>query len=76
MPDMTYEVKEIIATLDSDAKNPKQLRLESWNGAAAKYDLRSWWEDKNGNERMSKGITMDKEELYSLYEVLQKIFED
>ena len=34
------------------------------------------WEDKNGNERMSKGITMDKEELYSLYEVLQKIFED
>jgi len=74
--ELSYEVKKVIATLDSDAKNPKQLRLISWNKGDLKYDLRSWWNDKNGNERMSKGCTFDKEELYSLYEVLKEIFEE
>jgi len=39
--ELSYEVKKVIATLDSDAKNPKQLRLISWNKGDLKYDLRS-----------------------------------
>ena len=79
---MAKETKEIkfdiikkIGTLDSDSKMPKELRLVSWNNADAKYDLRSWWTDKEGNERVGKGLTLDNEELYSLYEILKEMYE-
>lgn len=70
-----YEIIEKIAELDSDSESPKELRLISWYGSEPKYDIRNWWTDRKGNERMSKGCTFDKEELYSLYEVLKNIFE-
>ena len=74
--ELTYKVVKKIGVLDSDAKNPKELRLVSWNNNPEKYDLRSWWTDKNGNERMSKGVVLDNEELYSLYEILKEMYEE
>lgn len=73
--EIKYEVKEIIGRLDSDSTMPKELRLISWNNSTDKYDLRGWSKDENGNERMSKGVTMDREELESLYYILKDIFE-
>lgn len=71
-----YEVKEKIGVLDSDSTMPKELRLISWNNGPDKYDLRGWGVDKDGNEKMTKGVTLDKEELESLYEILKSIFEN
>lgn len=74
--EIKYEVIKKIGVLDSDSTMPKELRLISWNGNEPRYDIRGWATDKDGNERMTKGITCDKEELYSLYEILKGIFEE
>ena len=74
--EIKYEIKEKLGVLDSDSTMPKELRIISWNNGADKYDLRSWRTDKNGNEVCGKGICLDKEELYSLYEILNKLFEE
>lgn len=73
---ISYEVIEKIGTLDSDSTMPKELRLISWNGNEPKYDLRNWGTDKDGNEKCGKGCTLDREELFSLYEILKNLFEE
>lgn len=73
---ISYEVKEKLGALDSDSTMPKELRIISWNGGEEKYDIRGWKTDKDGNEKMTKGICLDREELYSLYEILKGIFEE
>ena len=47
-----------------------ELNLVSWGGRPAKYDLRSWAPD---HEKMGKGVTLSKEDLRSLREVLDKM---
>ena len=73
--EIKYEVIKKIGTLDSDSTMPKELRIVSWNNGPDKYDLRGWSTDKDGNEKMTKGICLDEEELASLYEILKGIFE-
>lgn len=73
---INYEVIERFGVLDSDSDAPKELRLISWNGNNPKYDLRGWYKDEDGNERMTKGITLDFEELSSLYEILKSMDSD
>ena len=73
--EIKYEVIKKIGTLDSDSTMPKELRIISWNGNSEKYDLRSWRINKDGEEVCGKGLTMDYEELASLYEILKGIFE-
>lgn len=70
MAGFSYDVKKVIGQLDSDSNATKELRIISWNGAEPKYDLRGWWKDEEGNEKMTKGITLDREELLSLYDIL------
>ena len=72
--EIKYEVIKKIGTLDSDSTMPKELRIVSWNNGPDKYDLRGWSTDKDGNEKMTKGICLDEEELASLYEILKGIF--
>lgn len=73
--EIKYEIKKVLGSLDSDSTMPKELRIISWNGNPEKYDLRSWKTNKDGEEVCGKGITMDTEELASLYEILKGIFE-
>lgn len=72
---ISYEVKEVLGILDSDSTMQKELRLISWNNGPDKYDIRGWKTDKDGNEVCGKGICMDEEELYSLYNILKEMFE-
>lgn len=72
---ITYEVKKVIGKLDSDSTMQKELRLISWNNGPDKYDIRGWKTDSDGKERMTKGVALDKEELFSLYEILKNMFE-
>lgn len=74
--EIKYEVIKKIGILDSDSTMPKELRLISWNGGHEKYDLRNWRTNNDGTEVCGKGCTFDKEELYSLYEILKGIFEE
>lgn len=73
--EIKYDVIKKFGVLDSDSTMPKELRLISWNNGAEKYDIRGWSTDKDGNEKMTKGICLDREELQSLYEILKGIFE-
>lgn len=45
----------------------KEFNKISWNGYAAKYDLRSWGPDHNS---MGKGITLTEAELRELYQLI------
>ena len=47
-----------------------ELNLIKWGGNAPKYDLRRWNSDRS---RMTKGITLSKEELVLLRDVLTNI---
>ena len=48
----------------------KELNLVSWNERDPKYDIREWSPD---GEKMGKGVTLSKEELLALKELLNKI---
>lgn len=45
----------------------EELNLVSWNDREPKYDLRDWSEDQ---EKMEKGITLSKDEITKLNEIL------
>lgn len=71
MADIKYEIKENIGTLSESAKGwTKELNMISWNGAAAKFDIRDWAPE---HEKMGKGITLSQEEAETLYELLGKV---
>jgi hypothetical protein len=48
----------------------KELNLVSWNDRKPKYDIREWAPD---GETMGKGVTLTKEELIALKELLNKL---
>ncbi|SHM99976.1 hypothetical protein SAMN02746066_04295 [Anaerosporobacter mobilis DSM 15930] len=68
MADIKYEIIEEIGVLSENAKGwRKELNLISWNDAAPKYDIRDWAPD---HEKMGKGVTLTKEEVEKLKEIL------
>lgn len=71
MPDIKFEIKSEIGVLSESAKGwRKELNLVSWNGAEPKYDLRDW---APGHEKMGKGVTLSKDEIQKLKELLEDI---
>lgn len=73
MADFKYEVKEVVGVISKGKSSTKELRLISWNDKDAKYDIRDWWTDKDGNEKMGKGITLTTEEAKELVKLLKNI---
>lgn len=72
MAEIKYEVVEKLGVLSTDAKGwRKELNLVSWNEKDPKYDIRSWNPDYT---RMSKGITLNKDEAEMLLEILKEEF--
>jgi hypothetical protein len=71
MSDIKYEIKEEVGVISESSKGwTKELNLISWNGKEAKYDLRDWAPE---HEKMGKGITLSKDELIKLKELLNSI---
>lgn len=68
MSKINYEIIEQIGVL-SESKSgwTKELNLVSWNNREPKYDLRDWAPD---HEKMGKGITLSKEEVLKLSELI------
>lgn len=71
MAELKFEITEHIAVLSESSKGwTKELNLISWNGREPKYDIRDW---APNHEKMGKGVTITKEELGKLKEVLKSL---
>ncbi len=71
MSDIKYEIIQKIGVLSTTASGwEKQLNLMSWNEQEPEYDIREWSPDGG---RRGKGVTLSKEELMSLKELLNSI---
>lgn len=71
MSEFKYEVTQKYGILSESSKGwTKELRSISWNDKEPKYDLREW---APGDEKMGKGITLSKEELKALKDVLDSM---
>lgn len=68
MPEFNYQIVANIGSL-SESQNgwKKELNLISWNEKEAKYDIREWSPD---GSKMGKGVTLSKEEMIALKELL------
>jgi hypothetical protein len=68
MTDIKFELIKKIGVLSTSASGwTKELNLVSWNEQEPKYDLRDWSPDR---QRRGKGVTLTKEELGALRELL------
>jgi len=68
MSNIKYEITEEIGNLSESSSGwTKELNLISWNNRAPKYDLRDWAPDHG---KMGKGVTLSKEELRVLRDIL------
>ena len=70
MAQIQVEINEEIGNLSESKGWKKQLTYTSWNNHAPKFDIRSWNEDHSS---MTKGITLNKEELMKLKEILNTV---
>lgn len=71
MSDIKFEIKTTIGTLSEGSKGwKKELNLISWNDKEPKFDIREW--DPN-HEKMGKGVTLSKDELKKLRDMLNEM---
>ena len=71
MAEFKYEITERIAVLSTNARGwERQLNMISWNDNPPKYDIRDWSPD---GSRMAKGISMTREELVALRDILHDL---
>jgi len=71
MADIKYEIIKKIGILSTSSRGwTKELNLVSWNDRAPKYDIREWAPD---GETMGKGVTLTKEEMAALKELLDEM---
>ena len=66
--EIKVEIVEDYGTISEKNGYEMKLQLVKWNDREAKYDIRSWKEDKCG-----KGLTLTKEELKGLFDLLKKL---
>mgnify|MGYP002738745932 CR=1 FL=1 len=63
-----FEVKKQFGELSTGRSGwNRELNLVSWNDRAPKYDIRDWAPD---HEKMSKGITLNADEIRKLRDLL------
>ena len=68
MAEIKYEIIESVGTVSESPKGwTKELNLISWNNRDPKYDLRDWAPE---HVKMGKGVTLTKDELKKLRDVL------
>ena len=71
MSDIKYVIVKSIGVLSTAGSGwTKELNLVSWNDREPKYDLREWSPD---HEKMGKGVTLSREELSTLKELLNNM---
>lgn len=68
MAEFKYEIQENFGALSESSNGwSRELNLISWNGGKPKYDIRDWAPE---HEKMGKGISLTRDELEALYEII------
>lgn len=71
MAEFTYQIIRKIGVLSTSASGwEKQINLISWNEREPKYDIREWSPE---GDKMGKGVTLSKDELLALKDILDKV---
>ena len=66
-----FEIVKHIGIIDSYPSGwTKEINLVSWNGNDAKYDIREWSPE---HDKMSRGLTLTKEEVVKLMDILSNM---
>jgi hypothetical protein len=74
MSSFKFEVINSFGVLSQSANGwTKEFKLISWNERNPKFDIREWAPD---SDKMSRGITMNKEEVLKLKSMLESIEEE
>ena len=69
--EISFAIIETLGVLSTSSKGwTKELNLISWNGREPKYDLREWSPE---HDKMGKGVTLSKDELDALKDILEKL---
>jgi len=71
MADFKFDIKTTLGSISENSKGWKrEVNVMTWNNKKSKVDIREWDEK---HEQMGKGITLNKEELKKLKDILSKI---
>ena len=71
MAEIKFTITEKIGVLSESSKGwTKELNLVSWNDYPSKYDIREWDPD---HKKMGKGVTLNKEEMRILKELINNL---
>lgn len=71
MSEIKFEIVKKVGVLSKSASGwAKEVNLISWNDRDPKYDIRDWAPD---GVKMGKGVTLSKEELLALKDLLNGI---
>ena len=74
MADIKFEIIKNIGIIGEGTKGwKKEVNIVRWNDRKPKIDIRDWDEL---HEKMGKGVTLNKNELLKLKELLNKIEPD
>lgn len=69
--EVTFEIKEHIGVISENNKGwTKEVNLVSWNGGEAKYDIREWDPE---HVKMSRGVTLNEEQVTALRDILNSL---
>lgn len=71
--EFSYEVVNALGNFSERNIYTKEVNLISRNGNAPVYDIRGWRIDKDGIKHPLKGLSLKKEELIALRDLLQSI---
>lgn len=71
MADIKFDIVNSLGVISEGSKGwQKEINVVSWNERKPKIDIRDWAPE---HEKMGKGITLTKEELVRLKEILNSI---
>lgn len=71
MPDLRYDIVKNIDIISEGTKGwKKEINIVSWNERAPKVDIRDW---DQAHGKMGRGITLSRQELLKLKEILDGI---
>ena len=71
MAEIRFDITREIGVLSEGSRGwRKEINLVSWNDRKPKIDIRDWDEER---VKMGQGITLNKEELLKLKELLDSI---
>lgn len=71
MADIKFEITRSLGVLSEGSKGwQKEINLVSWNQRAPKVDIRDWSPE---HEKMGKGVTLNREELLKLRDLLNEL---